>query len=77
MTLDSFDELRYGDEITYVGPDEVPTPHATPKDRALPYTFNYVSYGGTVVYTDTYNGHKEHAPEHPCNNPAYWERVEQ
>jgi hypothetical protein len=77
MTLESFENLSYGTDLTYVGPDEVGTPHATPKDRALPYMFKFVSHGGTVVFSDTYNGHKELAPDHPCNNPAYWERVDE
>jgi len=74
--MDSFDGLSYDDEIRYVGPDDVDAPAVTPKEYKQPYRFRYVSMGGALACHTKFNGIKNLAPDHPCNNPAYWERVE-
>ena len=71
--MQSFNKLNYGDEIRYVGPDEVGSPFATPLNYETPYQFQHVSAGGTLSCLTWFNGRKRLAPEHPCNNPAYWE----
>ena len=74
--LASFDDLSYGDEIRYIGPNEVDGEYVTPADWKQPYQFQSVSVGGTLSCLTKFNGQKRLAPEHPCNDPAAWERVE-
>jgi len=74
--MKSFDDLSYDDEIRYVGPDEVDGTAVTPKDYNQPYRFRYVSLGGTLACHTKHNANRYFAPDHACNNPVYWERVE-
>lgn len=74
--MKSFDELSYGDEVHYVGPETFDGSAVAPKDWKQPYTFRFVSMYGTVCWLTKFNGPKNHAPDHPVNNPEYWECVE-
>jgi hypothetical protein len=74
--MNDFDDLHYGDELRYVGPDEFDGSPVAPKDWKQPYTFKFVSMHGTLSCLTKFNGPKRLAPDHPANNPAYWERVE-
>lgn len=75
--FESWDDLDHGDQITYVGPGDLPDDYATPLDRELPYTFQHVSAGGTLSCLTRFTGRKRLAPEHPANDPAHWEVVDE
>jgi hypothetical protein len=73
----SFEDLTYGDELRYVGPDDVGDGWASPRDYDGPFTFQHVTVGGTLSLLTRFKGRKRYAPEHPCNNRAYWEVVDE
>jgi hypothetical protein len=74
-TLDSFEELEYGDKIEYVGPDEFGDEWAAPSDWKMPYTFQHMTHDGTLACITTFKGKKRLAPEHPANNAEYWVKL--
>lgn len=71
--MSDFGDLHYGDEIVYVGPEDLPGTAVAPKDYKQPYTFRHVSTGGTLSCYTTFNGPKHLSPDHPANDPEYWE----
>lgn len=73
--LASFDALRYGDRIEYVGPEAFPGEWAAPKPHEQPYTFKHRSAGGTLACSTVHNAPKRLGPDHPANDPAYWRVV--
>ncbi len=73
--MDDFGELSHGDEIEYVGPEDLPGGWAAPLDRNQPYEFQHVSVGGTLTCHTRFGGKKRLSPEHPANDPARWDRI--
>jgi len=71
-----FEDLDFGTELRYIGPDEVADGFVTPKERAQPYTLKYVSAHGTVAFEDQYNRPKYLGTSHPCRDPRYWAVVD-
>ena len=73
--MESFDALAYDDEIVYTGPSDLPGNYAAPEGWKMPYRFRYVSVGGTLACHTKYNGNKYLSPDHPANDPSYWEEA--
>jgi len=71
----SFDGFEFGDQLEYVGPEEVPGDNTTPKDRRAPFEFRHVSMHGTLTVETKHNAPRHYAPDHPVNNPEYWSVV--
>jgi hypothetical protein len=74
--MQSFEELSYGDEIRYVGPEPLPGEYVAPTDWTLPYSFRCVYSHGSLGFYTKHNERRHYAPDHPANNPAFWEVVE-
>lgn len=74
---DEYDDLMFGDQLRYVGPDEFDGGYAAPGGIHGPYEFRHVSVGGTLTLETRFNARRHLIPEHPANNRDYWERVEQ
>jgi hypothetical protein len=71
----SFNAFSYGDKIRYIGPEDLPGEWAAPRTGEQPYTFRFESMHGTLGCFTKFNGKKILAPEHPANNPDFWEQV--
>jgi hypothetical protein len=76
VSLTSFDILRYGDKIVYIGPERLPSPFAAPIGYKQPYTFCHVSAGGTLKCETKFNEPQSLSPDHPANTPANWRRAQ-
>ena len=74
--VEEFADLEYGDTVRYVGPDVVDEGWSTPTDYKQPFVFRHVTVGGVLVFLTKHNARRKYTPEHPCNNPDYWKRVE-
>lgn len=74
---DQYDDLQYGDTIRYVGPEELGDGWAAPDDLHGPYMYRSESTGGTLALHTTFKGNRYYSPEHPANNRAYWEVVDE
>lgn len=74
-SIESFETLSCGDEIEYVGSDELPDGYAAPREGQQPYQFQHVSVGGTLGCLTKFNGKRRLAPDHPANDPAMWRLV--
>jgi len=64
------------DQIEYTGPESFEGEWAAPKARNNPHTFQAVTLGGSLTLRTKHNAKRYLAPEHPANNPEYWEHVE-
>jgi hypothetical protein len=74
--MESFDALTHGDRLRYTGPDEFDGDAVAPSDWKQPYAFRYVSMHGTLACHTKFNGLKNLAPDHPANDPTFWEVVD-
>jgi hypothetical protein len=72
-----YDDLRYGDTIRYVGPAELGDEWSAPSDLHGPYTFRYESAFGTLALHTTFKGNRVYSPDHPANDRAHWEVVDE
>ena len=72
----AYDDLQFGDQLRYVGPDDLDGEYAVPKDRHAPFEFRHVTVGGTLVLETCHNARRRLAPEHPANERAHWEVVD-
>lgn len=71
-----WDDLEVGDEIEYVGPDEL-RDYSTPEQWKMPFVFSHETHIGGIKCKTCYGGVRRYSPEHPANDRDHWRVVDE